>query len=571
MTDRSPSPKKVHPDNEDLEVLSSTDLIARIKEQEEYIKQLESKKAKIDKGDDEPDPGERLKQAQKDAARRENTLVHRLTTKEQELQDFMAQVAEMKQADGTSQLKSMLLDPAVNIVFQRISKEMEEAQEKLKQTQNELSAWKFTPDSQTGKRLMARCQMLLQENEELGKTIAAGRTAKLEGEIALQKTLVTEMKNNQSELDEFLGDLDEDVEGMQTMIYVLQSQLREAKEQIAALEEENSRLRAGDTALPPRTIHKKPDKTQSNNRDLSIKTEVGNQNIYDEKNYPAMETNYYEQEKTESDLEAEYNYEGLYENEDKYQEELEAQQHVKQQGTESDRADNGSHCDLNQEIDSEPMETEDTQKKSDENTHDVNETSKRTRNGTSHDSFTHKVQRNAILSPDKSSHQHSLDDDNRKHHTDTGKHNDHYLVDVSGNKIEQHIEDCSYLQKTNSRNSREKTPENGNRIPGSSKNCPNKPATKHPQTSDDFYAGKHASNGSPNNSASAPREQSSHAPCSENSELEERTTDDVSKPKSRTPNEKSPGSISGTIKDRDTDQQSFLNGVTSTVDDIEDL
>lgn len=45
---------------------------------------------------------------------------------------------------------------------------------------------------------MARCQMLLQENEELGKTISSGRTAKLEGEIALQKTLVTEMKNNQS-------------------------------------------------------------------------------------------------------------------------------------------------------------------------------------------------------------------------------------------------------------------------------------------------------------------------------------------------------------------------------------
>ena len=52
--------------------------------------------------------------------------------------------------------------------------------------------------SQTGKKLMARCQMLLQENEELGKTIASGKTAKLEGEIALQKTLVTEMKNNQS-------------------------------------------------------------------------------------------------------------------------------------------------------------------------------------------------------------------------------------------------------------------------------------------------------------------------------------------------------------------------------------
>ena len=39
--------------------------------------------------DDDPDASERLKQQQKDAARRENTLVHRLTTKEQELQDYI--------------------------------------------------------------------------------------------------------------------------------------------------------------------------------------------------------------------------------------------------------------------------------------------------------------------------------------------------------------------------------------------------------------------------------------------------------------------------------------------------
>ena len=32
---------------------------------------------------------EKLKQQHRDAARRENTLVHRLTTKEQELQDYM--------------------------------------------------------------------------------------------------------------------------------------------------------------------------------------------------------------------------------------------------------------------------------------------------------------------------------------------------------------------------------------------------------------------------------------------------------------------------------------------------
>lgn len=61
---------------------------------------------------------------------------------------FQNQIQEMKQAQtqNTAQLRSLLLDPAVNLVFQRMAKEMDESQEKLKQTQNELSAWKFTPD-----------------------------------------------------------------------------------------------------------------------------------------------------------------------------------------------------------------------------------------------------------------------------------------------------------------------------------------------------------------------------------------------------------------------------------------
>ena len=48
---------------------------------------------------------------------------------------------------------------------------------------------------------MAKCRMLLQENEELGKVISSGRTAKLEGQIALEKTLVQEMKKSQAGKD----------------------------------------------------------------------------------------------------------------------------------------------------------------------------------------------------------------------------------------------------------------------------------------------------------------------------------------------------------------------------------
>lgn len=114
---------------------------------------------------------------------------------------------------------------------------------RLEETQNELSAWKFTPDSNTGKRLMAKCRLLYQENEELGKMTSSGRLAKLEGELALQKSFSEEVKKSQMELDEFLQDLDEDVEGMQSTIYYLQQELRKSNELVVALQSENGQLR----------------------------------------------------------------------------------------------------------------------------------------------------------------------------------------------------------------------------------------------------------------------------------------------------------------------------------------
>ena len=102
------------------------------------------------------------------------------------------------------------------------------------------SAWKFTPDSVTGKRLMARCRQLLQENEEIGKMVTSGRLAKLEGELSMQKALCEEMKKNQVEMDDFVQELDDDMEGMQSTIYFLQQQLKEAKETIANLEAQKS-------------------------------------------------------------------------------------------------------------------------------------------------------------------------------------------------------------------------------------------------------------------------------------------------------------------------------------------
>jgi len=83
---------------------------------------------------------------------------------------------------------------------------------------------------------MARCRTLLKENEELGKQISQGRIAKLEGEIALEKKLVEEMRVAQNETEQFVMELDDDTEGLQATVYLLQQQLKEATDRVTVLE-----------------------------------------------------------------------------------------------------------------------------------------------------------------------------------------------------------------------------------------------------------------------------------------------------------------------------------------------
>ena len=74
------------------------------------------------------------------------------------------QIHDLKQAQNPSsiQLRSTLLDPAVNLLFQRMKTDLDSEKEKLEQAQNDLSAWKFTPDRwwtfSTNQLLVARTQ-----------------------------------------------------------------------------------------------------------------------------------------------------------------------------------------------------------------------------------------------------------------------------------------------------------------------------------------------------------------------------------------------------------------------------
>ncbi|XP_003424468.1 pre-mRNA-splicing regulator WTAP [Nasonia vitripennis] len=245
---RSPrQTRRVKLTDQQLDSFSKDELAAKWREQDLYVECLETQTAALE-GDVAllRESTDKYRQQYAEASHREKILVRRLASKEQELQEYVNQITEMKatHAPSAAALRSTLLDPAVNILIQKLRQELVTTKAKLEDTQNELSAWKFTPDSNTGKRLMAKCRLLYQENEELGRMISSGRIAKLEGELALQKSYSEEVKKSQSELDEFLQDLDEDVEGMQSTIYFLQQELRKARESVTLLQQENASLKS---------------------------------------------------------------------------------------------------------------------------------------------------------------------------------------------------------------------------------------------------------------------------------------------------------------------------------------
>ena len=120
--------------------------------------------------------------------------------------------------------------------------------------------------SVTGKKLMAKCRSLMQENQELGKQISQGRVAQLEAEISLQRKFNEEIKASQDggccdnhlilhvsfdvsllyslppslppslslfplylhpiELSEFVFQLDEEIEAMQATLLHLEHQVK---------------------------------------------------------------------------------------------------------------------------------------------------------------------------------------------------------------------------------------------------------------------------------------------------------------------------------------------------------
>jgi hypothetical protein len=94
------------------------------------------------------------------ASRRENMLLTRLAAKEQECHElkvlliqygfnlvisFQTKIDELRSNTGEG-LRHTLLDPVVNAMFGKLREKLVETEEKLTNSQQELLAWKFSPD-----------------------------------------------------------------------------------------------------------------------------------------------------------------------------------------------------------------------------------------------------------------------------------------------------------------------------------------------------------------------------------------------------------------------------------------
>ncbi|XP_071819698.1 uncharacterized protein [Apostichopus japonicus] len=299
MTEEQPPLKRVRLNDEAMMEMKREDLLHKWKQQDNYVDYLENSMA-MHSGND--DIEEKLRQQQSEFTRKEKIQKLRLSTKEQEFQELANKLTEISkgQTPGANQLRSCLLDPALNLLFQRMKKELEDKSKQMQQAQEDMTAWKFTSDSQTGKRLMARCRTLLQENQDLGKQVSSGKIANLDAELAMQKKYNEEMKGSQDELYEMVLQLNEEGEGMQSTICALQQQLKEAQMKLANYKGEPSTdtnctlTKLAPVEPPPTTDQENADKVNERTEDITESDKAGKTKINNQKYDGSVEKSNYD-------------------------------------------------------------------------------------------------------------------------------------------------------------------------------------------------------------------------------------------------------------------------------------
>jgi len=155
-------------------------------------------------------------------------LHHQMTAKDRELDMIRREAKELLNLFWETEMftRRVLLDPAVNLELELMKKQVEIIAQKEKEAQDALQASEFHPDSVTGRRLLAKCKTLQQENEELGKQISQDKVTILEQEKEVQTKQLNDLKKSLEEKSEIIENLENERDQLYAVIYHLQNKVK---------------------------------------------------------------------------------------------------------------------------------------------------------------------------------------------------------------------------------------------------------------------------------------------------------------------------------------------------------
>ncbi|CAI2732506.1 unnamed protein product [Schistosoma spindalis] len=185
-------------------------------------------------------------------------------------------------------------EPSMNLVYKKLHEITKEAQNKYRQSNDDMLAWRFSPESSIGKSLMSRIRQLLNANEELGRVNQTDRVARLESEAELQTTCMKEFIKTNEDIEGVLEEAYTDLEGLQSSLLILQQQINQTESVVETLQNELESRQPGIVAeLMTAMLSKLGSETE---------TEAGNDDVDNDncKSTPDMHGNQSEQDDMQS-------------------------------------------------------------------------------------------------------------------------------------------------------------------------------------------------------------------------------------------------------------------------------
>ncbi|VDO04905.1 unnamed protein product [Rodentolepis nana] len=130
---------------------------------------------------------------------------------------------------------SEIVHPALDFIYHKAQELIKSVKSEQQQSYDDLLAWKFTPDSASGRRLMTCFRQLLERNEGLGAINENDSLSKLESETKVQDSCIRECLKTAQDFNAALLESTVDLDGVQNSLFVLKNKLNKAENLIAAL------------------------------------------------------------------------------------------------------------------------------------------------------------------------------------------------------------------------------------------------------------------------------------------------------------------------------------------------